>query len=96
MARKSSSVDLVGVDDPWAGVDLDLSALRGIVCQVFRVSTTECGPPLQIGLDQQIKYARVYSFQLPSQKIVARLVAPVKPLFKTENEIAAMNFARSE
>ena len=35
-------------------------------------------------LEQQAKYARVYSFQLPSRTVVAHVVAPVKPLFKTD------------
>ncbi len=90
------SVDWVGVEDPWVGVSVDLLALQSIVCQVLRVSTTQCGPPVAIGLGQQAKYARVYSFRLPSCTVVARVVAPVKPLFKTENEVAAMDFVRSK
>ena len=62
----------------------------------MNVPSAQCGPPVAIGLQQQANYARVYSFRLPSRTIVARLVAPVKPLFKTENEVAAMNFVRSK
>ncbi|KAJ3561240.1 hypothetical protein NP233_g10315 [Leucocoprinus birnbaumii] len=81
--------------DPWAGVSIDLDALQSIICQVFRLFPTQCGPPVPIGLDQKAKYARVYSFRLPSRTVVARLVSPAKPVFKTENEIAAMDFVRS-
>ena len=90
------SVDWLGVEDPWVGVSVDMDALHSIVCQVLRVPATQCGPPVAIGLQQQANYARVYSFQLPSRTVVARLVAPVKPLFKTESEVAAMDFVRSE
>lgn len=90
------SADWLGVEDPWGGVSIDLVALKSIVCQVLRVSTTQCGPPVAIGLQQQANYARVYSFQIPSRTVVARLIAPVKPLFKTESEVAAMDFVRSE
>ncbi|KAJ3575684.1 hypothetical protein NP233_g939 [Leucocoprinus birnbaumii] len=81
--------------DPWASVSIDLDALQNIVCQVFRLLPTQCGPPIPIGLNQEAKYARVYSFRLPSRTVVARLVSPAKPIFKTENEVAAMDFVRS-
>ncbi|KAJ3740905.1 hypothetical protein DFH05DRAFT_1404679 [Lentinula detonsa] len=90
-----SFLDYVGVDDPWIGVNVDLVALQSIVCQVFRIPTSQCGPPIVIALERHASYARVYSFQLPLRTVVARLVAPVKPLFKTEGEVAAMNFVRS-
>jgi len=90
------SIDWLGVKDPWIGVSVDLVALQGIVCQVLRVPATQCGPPVAIGLEQQANYARVYSFQLPTRTVVARVVAPVKPLFKTESEVAAMDFVRSK
>ena len=96
MTDELFSVDWIGVEDPWDGVCVDLAALRTIVCQVLRIPETQCGPPIAIGLQQQANYARVYSFQLPSRTVVARLVAPVKPLFKTESEVAAMDFVRSE
>lgn len=89
-----AEVDWLGVEDPWVGVNIDLLALKSIVCEIFRIPTTRCGPPVAIGLQQQSYYARVYSFQLPSRTVVARLVAPVKPLFKTESEVAAMDFVR--
>lgn len=89
-----AEVDWLGVEDPWVGVNIDLVALKSIVCEIFRISTNRCGPPVEIGLHQQSYYARVYSFQLPSRTVVARLVAPVKPLFKTESEVAAMDFVR--
>ncbi|KZP03498.1 hypothetical protein FIBSPDRAFT_844921, partial [Athelia psychrophila] len=95
MTDEPFSVDWLGVEDPWVGVSVDLAALHSIVCEVFRVPTAQCGPPVAIGLQQQANYARVYSFQLPSRTVVARLVAPVKPLFKTESEVAAMDFVRS-
>jgi hypothetical protein len=84
------------VEDPWSGVTIDVGALQNIVCSVLRVSTTQCGPPVEIGLQQEANYARVYSFQIPSRTVVARVVAPVKLLFKTESEVAAMDFVRSE
>ncbi|KAJ3788224.1 kinase-like domain-containing protein [Lentinula aff. detonsa] len=90
-----SLLDWVGVNDPWIGVNVDLVALQSIVCQVFRIPTSQCGPPIAIGLEHHARYARVYSFQLPLRAVVARLVSPVKPLFKTEGEVAAMNFVRS-
>jgi hypothetical protein len=89
------SIDWLGVEDPWI-CSVDLVALRRIVCQVLRVPATQCGPPVAIGLQQQANYARVYSFQLPNCTVVARVVAPVKPLFKTESEVAAMDFVRSK
>lgn len=89
-----ADVDWLGVEDPWVGVNVDLVALQSIVCEVFRIPTTRCEPPVAIGLQQQTNYARVYSFQIPSRTVVARLVAPVKPLFKTESEVAAMDFVR--
>ncbi|KAJ3575683.1 hypothetical protein NP233_g936 [Leucocoprinus birnbaumii] len=85
----------VNMRDPWEGVSVNLDALQNIVCQVFHLLPTQCGPPVAIGLDQEPRYARVYSFQLPSRTVVARLVSPVKPIFKTENEIAAMDFVRT-
>ena len=90
------SIDWLGVEDPWTGVSVDLVALQGIVCQVLRVPASQCGSPVAIGLQQQANYARVYSFQLPNHTVVARVVAPVKPLFKTESEVAAMDFVRSK
>ena len=90
------SSDWIGVEDPWTGASIDLVALQNIVCEVFRIPITQCGPPVAIGPQQQANYARVYSFQLPSQTVVARLVSPVKPLFKTESEVAAMNFVWSK
>ncbi|KAF7975122.1 hypothetical protein HWV62_10417 [Athelia sp. TMB] len=90
------SVDWIGVEDPWAGVHVDLVGLRTMVCEVLRIPESQCGPPVAIGLQQQANYARVYSFQLPSRTVVARLVAPVKPLFKTESEVAAMDFVRTK
>jgi hypothetical protein len=90
------SIDWLGVEDPWIGVNVDLVALQDIVCQVLRVPAAQCGPPVAIGFEQQANYARIYSFQLPTRTVVARVVAPVKPLFKTESEVAAMDFVRSE
>ena len=84
----------IGVEDPWIGVSVDLVELQGIVGQVFRVPATQCGPPVAIGLQQKTNYARVYYFQLPNRTVVAHVVAPVKPLFKTESEVAAMDFMR--
>ena len=86
--------DCVGEEQPWVS-SVDLVALHGIVCQVLRVPASQCGPPVAIGLKQNGRYARVYSFQLPNRTVVARVVAPVKPLFKTESEVAAMDFVRS-
>ncbi|KAJ3576832.1 hypothetical protein NP233_g175 [Leucocoprinus birnbaumii] len=82
------------MSDPWDGVSIDLSALQNVVGQVFRLPSAQCGPPVPIGLGQEAKYARVYSFQLPSRAVVARLISPMKPLFKTESEVAAMDFVR--
>ena len=90
------SFDWLGVEDPWIGISVDLVALQAIVCQIFRVPATQCEPPIAIGLQHQTNYARVYSFQLPNRTVVARVVAPVKPLFKTESEVAAMDFVRSK
>ncbi|KAF5393481.1 hypothetical protein D9757_000497 [Collybiopsis confluens] len=89
-------VDWPGVDDPWIGVNVDLVALQCFVCQVFHISMDQCGPPVVIGLqpEKQAGYARVYSLQIPPRNIIARLVAPAKPLFKTESEVAAMDFVR--
>jgi hypothetical protein len=90
------SSDWVGVKDPWIGVDADMGALRRIVCEAFRISDSDCGPPIPVGVLEYASYARVYSFSLPgSCSVIARLVAPVKPLFKTEGEVAAMDFVRS-
>ena len=84
------------VEDPWVSSSIDLVALHGIVCQVLRVPASQCGPPVAIGVEQPAQYARVYSFQLQNCTVVARVVAPVKPLFKTESEVAAMDFVRSK
>ena len=90
------SSDWVGVRDPWIGVDPDMGALRQIVCQTFRISDSDCGPAIPVGVREYPSYARVYSFSLlGSRSVIARLVAPVKPLFKTEGEVAAMDFVRS-
>lgn len=99
MSERQFSLDLVGVDDPWISVSVDLVALRGIVCQVLRVPATECGPPIRMNPKSEVQeqgYARVYSFQLQSRSVIARVVAPVRPLFKTEAEVAAMEFVRSK
>lgn len=96
MGDKLLSIDWVGVEDPWMGINVDLSALQGIVCEVFHVRSTQCGPPAAIVTCQEASYAQVYSFQLPTQTVVARVVAPVRPLFKTQGEIAAMDFIRSK
>ena len=86
--------DCVGEEYPWVS-NVNLVALHGIVCQVLRVPASQCGPPVAIDPNQQAQYALVYSFQLPNRTVVARVVAPVKPLFKTESEVAAMDFVRS-
>lgn len=84
--------DWCGVEDPWIGVTPDLSALRNIVLEVFHLSDLECSQPVR--LVHSGHFAQIYYFQLPTRQIVARLVAPVQPLFKTEAEVAAMEFAR--
>ncbi|KIM75939.1 hypothetical protein PILCRDRAFT_826771 [Piloderma croceum F 1598] len=77
-------VDWIGVHDPWVGVNPDMGAMRRIVCETFRISDCDCGPAIPVG---DSRYARVYSFSLPgSRSVIARLVAPIKPLFKTEVE----------
>jgi hypothetical protein len=77
---------------PWKGVEPDLESLRTIVSEFFR--NPAVGPPCLLGVKS--RYARVYTFHLSdSHKIIARVVAPIKPLFKTESEIAAMDFVRS-
>lgn len=92
-----SSLDWLGVDDPWLGVDPDMVALRRIICETFRIADCNCGAAIRVGVVRDFNYARVYSFSLPgSRRVIARLVAPVKPLFKTEGEVAAMDFARGE
>ena len=96
MSVELPSIDWVGVEDPWVGINVDLSALQDIVCEVLHVRSTQCGPPTAIGINQQANYSRVYSFQLPTQTVVARVVAPVKPLFKTQGEVAAMDFIRGK
>ncbi|KJA17531.1 hypothetical protein HYPSUDRAFT_206125 [Hypholoma sublateritium FD-334 SS-4] len=94
------SLDWIGVDNPWTGVGVDLVALQTIVCDIFHVPRAQCGPPVVLNPmeeeDDDEGYARVYAFQLPSRSVVARLVAPVKPMFKTEAEVAAMDFVRSK
>ena len=86
--------DCDGEEYPWVS-NVNLVALHGIVCQVLRVPASQCGPPVAIDLNQPAQYARVYSLQLPNRTVVARVIAPVKPLFKTESEVAAMDFVRS-
>ena len=91
------SLDWVGVPDPWVGANPDMPALRRIICETFRVSDSDCGAAIPVGVREYDNYARVYSFSLPgSRSVIARLVAPVKPLFKTEGEVAAMDFVRSK
>ncbi|KAF5322601.1 hypothetical protein D9619_000270 [Psilocybe cf. subviscida] len=84
--------------NPWEGVELDLAALQKIVCEVLRVPLSQCGPPVSL-LDEDSgccgNHSRIYSFQLAARTVVARLITPVKPLFKTESEVAAMDFIRS-
>ena len=54
---------------------------------------SDCGSAIPVGVLEYASCARVYSFSLPgSRRIIACLVAPVKPLFKTEGEVAAMDF----
>jgi hypothetical protein len=90
-------VDWIGVHDPWVGVNPDMDAMRRIVCETFRISDCDCGPATPVGDLEYSRYARVYSFLLPgSRSVIARLVAPIKPLFKTEGEVAAMDFVRSK
>ena len=86
--------DCFDEDHPWVS-SVNLVALHGIVCQVLRVPAFQCGPPVAIDPNQPAQYARVYSFKLPNRTVVARVIAPVKPLFKTESEVAAMDFVRS-
>ncbi|KAJ3576833.1 hypothetical protein NP233_g174 [Leucocoprinus birnbaumii] len=88
-------LNIMDSDGPWDGVSINLDALQDIVGQVFRLPSTQCGSPIPIGLENGGRYARVYSFQLPSRIVVARLVSPIKPLFKTEGEVAAMDFVRN-
>ena len=98
MAHRSFIPDWSTKKDPWEGVELDLAALREIVCEVFQVPTSVCGPAVSL-LDEDARCAgnssHIYSFRLPNRTVVARLITPVKPLFKTESEVAAMNFVRS-
>lgn len=89
----SYSLDWIGIKDPWT-VEPDLNALHQIVCNIFRLGKADCGEPFRIGLHQHPSYARIYSLSLPGRQIIARLVAPVQPLFKTEAEVAAMDFIR--
>ncbi|KJA18344.1 hypothetical protein HYPSUDRAFT_69992 [Hypholoma sublateritium FD-334 SS-4] len=99
MSERQFSLDLVGVEDPWIAVTVNLVALRDIVCQVLRVPASECGPPIRMNPKsegQEQGYARVYSFQLQSRSVIARVVAPVRPLFKTEAEVAAMEYVRTK
>jgi len=78
-------------------VEPDMGALRRIVCETFRISDSDCGSAIPVTNLEYASYARVYSFSLPgSRSVIARLVAPVKPLFKTEGEVAAMDFVRSK
>jgi hypothetical protein len=90
----TGSLDWLGVDDPRIS-NVDLVALQGImiVCQVLRVPATQCGPPVAIGVQEEASYARAYPFQLPNRTVVARVVGPVKPLFKTESEVTASGSA---
>ena len=96
MGDELPSNDWVGVENPWVGIDVDLFALQDIVCQIFRIGPHKSGPPVVIGTHQRADYARIYAFQLPMRTVVARVVAPVKPLFKTQGEVAAMDFIRSK
>lgn len=89
--------DWAGVDNPWDGVHPDVAELRRIVCEVFRISDSDRGPAISVGDHERAIYARVYSFSLPGDRsVIARLVAPIKPLFKTEGEVAAIDFVRSK
>ena len=52
---------------------------------------------LSRGVLEYTSCARVYSFSLPgSRSIIARLVAPVKPLLKTEGEVTVMDFVHGK
>ena len=68
------------VEDPWVGVNVDLVALQSVVFHVLCVSTIQCTPPVSNSKQSTL----VFTFQLPSRTVVAHVVAPVKPLFKTD------------
>ena len=81
----------------WVGVDQDMAALRRIVCETLHIPDSDCGSAIPVGVLECASYGRVYSFSLPgSRSIIARLVAPVKSLLKTEGEVAAMDFVRGK
>jgi hypothetical protein len=42
------SLDFIGVDDPWIGVDPDMDVLRRIVCETFRISDSEWSDTLSL------------------------------------------------
>jgi hypothetical protein len=74
-----------------------MAAMRRIVCETFHIPDSDCGSAIPVGVLEYASYARVYSFSLPgSRSIIARLVAPIKPLLKTEGEVAAMDFVRGK
>ena len=68
-----------------------MCALRRIVCEMLQISDSKCGSTISVGDHEYASYAHaVYSFSLP--RVIARLVAPVNPLFKTEGEVVDGGF----
>lgn len=96
----NTTLEWTGKEDPWDGVLIDWSPSRDqkIVCDVLRVPLAFCGPPVSLS-DEDTgscgSHSRIYSFELPTRIVVARLITPAKPLFNIEGEVAAMDLLRS-
>jgi len=81
----------------WLRVEPDMAALHQMLCEMFRIANSDCGAAIRVGEVRDFNYAHVYSFSLPgSRKVITCLITPVKPLFKTEGEVAAMDFVCNE
>jgi hypothetical protein len=85
-AIRMTGVDWLCVEDPWiSSVDLEHS-VPSSPRTCYSMWTSSCDRASEL----------CSRFQLPNHTVVARVVAPVKPLFKTESEVAAMDFVRSK
>ena len=86
MSKDSSLAD---DEKLWLDTAADLNALKCIIYNHFQ--STCCD---ETSMEHR-SYARVFLYTLESgQKVIARIVLPVRERFKTEAEVASMNYVR--
>jgi len=76
-------------DELWQSASVDIAALQHILSAHFRAQCRGF-EPLGAGA-----FARVFLFSLENNmQVIGRVVLPVRESFKTEAEVAAMEFVR--